>query len=322
MGGMLGSLSAISLLWSNPFVAFGTILFFAGAIFVMYAMKFNKDPYFPFKKHQKVRVIEVVQSGNAMVFADTYSGKAGEHGIYLAKPNQILPSKIPMIKGSKEDLLVLTVTPDGIRFPAMIANIQLDDEVGEALEKLAEAKAQGRFFAGLKEMEEKQQGMPLRIFAFLRPAIETYQTLSEMVVKEFYQLEHDAATVPLNDEKEGKGGLQELLRDKNMQVLAMTAIVFIGIYLMATGALSSISSTMAKHDTSMIEMSNNYFTQQRAIIEWCAENLAGNGKYANKTVNQIYQDIVKQTGGGTSPTIQPSIKGTRKPLIDQIPQHV
>ena len=321
----LAWLSSINLLWTNPWVAMGTVLFFGTLVFVLYAIKFNKDPYFPFKKHTKVRVIELVMSGNAMVFADEYKGKLGDHGIYLSKPNIVIPQRVPIVKGSKEDLLILTVSPDGVRFPAMVANIQVDEEADKWLEKLADAKERGRFYEEALEMETKVPGMTQRILAFLTPAIEVYQALSDMVAKEFYQLEFDAVTTPLNEDSEKKNGLVAALKDKNVQLLAIVVVVFGGIYLMASGSLASVAQLITHHDSNLIQMQQNFLMHQRAIMQWCAERLAESGKFKGQTVEQIYNTVAKQTGVEQNTTKIPTPPGStvkKPPLINQIPQHI
>ena len=279
----------------NPYVLVGLVLTMVVIFLVVWKLKFNKDPYFPFKQHQKILVIEVIQESEGLVFRQSYQGKGGPEGIYLNKINKLLPSKTPTIKGAQQDLLFLAVSPDGVRFPIKLTTLQLGASQIEILSQLAEAKINGTFYDEAAKYAQKIDGelsfQHLPMLIAIKPLLNSFQTMSDMIVKQYYQMVEQRALQSI-------GGKDQTLVDKlmggNAPVWVISLALIAGVFIMGIGAFDALNKTMVHQSDTVANQWLTAQTQQQALLQWCASKISGDSKM---TYAEAYKDAQKQLTG-------------------------
>lgn len=272
---------------TNPITMFGLLIFLGFATFVLYLIKFNKDPYFPLKPYRKARAIILRDPGDStsLTFAAITEAKTGDKGIFIKKYNQLLPNDTELIPGGTEDLIILGVDEKNTLIPMKMFKMSINDDVASVIEKLA-------------HNEQVEEGFIARaadkLMALITPPKSAYLALSKMFLESHY---HDAKTRAEEEysdsSKKNQDKLMQFLNSSGGPVLALAAITMGAIFLIGN---AMYEGTVKYTNQAYIDLSNAVKENQqlnKAVLQWCVDSLAS-GRPKKVNVDDIMKNLEEQ----------------------------
>lgn len=268
--------------FTNPYVLAGTLVFFGFSIFVLYLVKFNKDPYFPLKPHRKVRVVEYAVSSDGLVFIDEFDAKNGDKGLYINRYNKLLPQKTPSIPGTKKDMVLLIRNNEGTHFPLILSNLDINN-IESSIEKILDDLGVKRDNARAREEAKKV------VYNAIIPSVQMFQVLSKMYVDDCYNLvkERLQEEYPQGEEKK-KSSLWKFLDTPGGISIALAVVVIGSMFLLTNALFEGLTKTFtqAQNDIARATLENQNLN--KAVLQWCVNSLKS-GKIQDITIDELIE---------------------------------
>ncbi len=269
---------------ANPLSWLGIAGIIAGMYFVLYKLKYKNDPYFPFKKHDKLMgLFMTVLPGRSPVidFVDN-NIKIGEAGMYVPKLDKLYASEVSIIPGNPS-LVSFTKGIDGGYYPDMMTYVTVDNLTD------VEEVAKQKYGLSDKEAKKVKAGFLTKIV----PTINTYRAMMNSHIRALVSLIVD------NQTKEERNGLKALVESPYVLMIIFAMISLGSVYLVVSASIDAL--TKAYNNLATLE--ERIVMQKDILIQWCSDSVE-KGKvqpfpdlFPNKEKNEGNKTINKDNNG-------------------------